>query len=54
MFRKADVIPAIPQKNGSFKTIPNALRQLPSKNLIMPEAPSRWAWNRKEKIGMRK
>ena len=24
---------------GSFKTIPNTLRQLPAKNLIIPEAP---------------
>jgi len=27
---------------GSFKTIPNSLRQLPNKNLIIPEAPSYW------------
>ncbi|PLX54132.1 MAG: hypothetical protein C0611_01650 [Desulfobacteraceae bacterium] len=27
---------------GSFKTIPNPLRQLPVKNLIIPEAPSCW------------
>jgi hypothetical protein len=24
---------------GSFKTIPNSLKQLPAKNLIIPEAP---------------
>jgi len=25
--------------DGSFKTIPNPLRQLPAKNLIIPKAP---------------
>ena len=28
---------------GSFKTIPNSLRQLPAKNLITPEALFCWA-----------
>jgi hypothetical protein len=28
---------------GSFKTIPNSLRQLPAKNLMIPEAPYCWA-----------